>query len=251
MSTPVGPSLQLVLVLADAAAVTTLAAIERGWRRWFDRKRLARSLAQFETSGLLDRVPVSDGVERLVRLTEAGRLAALGGRDPLAHWGRPWDGRWHLVLFDVPEKRRGLRVKLWRQLRQLHFGYLQNSVWLSPDPPERIRAELKGAEASVEHLVLMEARPDGGESAAALVAGSWDFGRINRNYRRYLEVLDREPPDPTARAWRTWLGIEWKAWKSVLRDDPLLPAALLPAGYLGRDAWTRRSARLRQRFAAD
>ena len=32
----------------------------------------------------------------------AGTAARLGGRDPQARWSREWDGRWRLVLFDVP-----------------------------------------------------------------------------------------------------------------------------------------------------
>lgn len=249
MQTPVGPSLQLVLALADAFAEVSLSALEAVWKSQFDPKRLQRKLAQFETAGWLEKPSHRAGVERIVQLTAAGRLAALGGRDPERQWQRPWDGRWRMALFDVPEVKRALRVRLWRKLRALHFGCLQNSVWVTPDPVAPIRETLAGTPLNVETLTLMEARPCGGESTAALVQGAWDFARINRNYQRYLDVLGSEPKEPATRPWRNWFEVEWKAWTKAVRDDPLLPAALLPAGYLGQEAWRRRVTGRRRRFA--
>lgn len=249
MRTPVGPTLQLVVELADAFAEVTLARLERAWKERCGAERLPRKLAQFTAAGWLESpAGPGDGRDRIVRLTEAGRRAAVGGRNPETQWARPWDGRWRMALFDVPEAQRVRRVRFARALRALHFGCLQNSVWVSPDPMERLREAIAGTDLHVETLTLMEARPCGGESAAALVAGAWDFTRINQNYRAGLDLLASEPKDRSSRAWRAWLGTEWQAWAKALREDPLLPAALLPAGYLGREAWRRRRAHLRQRF---
>lgn len=43
-----------------------------------------------------------------------------------------WDGKWRLVLFDIPENRRASRDKLRRSLNSLGMGILQASVWISP-----------------------------------------------------------------------------------------------------------------------
>jgi phenylacetic acid degradation operon negative regulatory protein len=58
----------------------------------------------------------------------------VAGRDPEQCWERQWDGQWRIVLFDVPLQKNTQRRRLWRYLRDKGFGYLQNSVWVTPDP---------------------------------------------------------------------------------------------------------------------
>lgn len=43
-----------------------------------------------------------------------------------------WDGKWRLVMFDVPETIRGRRNFLRKELIQLGFHQLQKSVWVVP-----------------------------------------------------------------------------------------------------------------------
>ena len=93
------------------------------------------------------------------RLSTQGRLHALGGRDPEERWARPWDGQWRLVLFDVPTGQNSQRERLRRYLRDKGFGYLQNSVWIRPDPLTEERQILGGGKINVESLILQETRP--------------------------------------------------------------------------------------------
>ena len=117
-----------------------------------------RRLLELERRKFIERSPASsDG--RVLRLTEEGRLHALGGRDPQRLWARRWDQRWRLVIFDVPMGKDSARRKLRRYLCDRHFGYLQDSVWVSPDPPVKEREVLAGASIDVETLILMEAHP--------------------------------------------------------------------------------------------
>jgi DNA-binding transcriptional regulator PaaX len=48
---------------------------------------------------------------------------------------------------------------LCRYLRDNGFGYLQNSVWISPDPVTAEREVLGGGKINVESLILLDARP--------------------------------------------------------------------------------------------
>ncbi|MCW5551891.1 MAG: hypothetical protein KIS67_06950 [Verrucomicrobiae bacterium] len=101
-----------------------------------------------------------------------------------------------------------------------------------------------------ESLILLEARPCAGESDAEIVAGAWDFERINRRYARHLEVLQERPggalrTDAAAKALLRWAGAERKAWLGAVTHDPLLPGRILPADYLGQQAWRTRVAVLR------
>lgn len=45
-----------------------------------------------------------------------------------------WDKKWHLVIFDVPEKHKKAREALRRKLKDLNLVRLQDSVWVTPYP---------------------------------------------------------------------------------------------------------------------
>lgn len=48
-----------------------------------------------------------------------------------------WDGRWRLIVFDIPEKHRGSRDVLRETIRRLGFIQLQQSAWLYPYPCQK------------------------------------------------------------------------------------------------------------------
>src|SRR5215510_6660165 len=86
---------------------------------WAYRNGFLQQLAALERLQLLESLPTNNSVgsaDRILRLTEAGRLHALGGRDPESRWGRMWDGRWWLVLFDVPLGQETERNRFRREL---------------------------------------------------------------------------------------------------------------------------------------
>ncbi|MBI5774105.1 MAG: hypothetical protein HZA89_10230 [Verrucomicrobia bacterium] len=80
---------------------------------------------------------------------------------------------------------------------------------------------------------------------AEIVAGAWDFKRINRRYARHLKILGERPGgalrnDAAAKALLRWAAAEREAWLEAVTNDPLLPGRILPSDYLGQQAWRRR-----------
>jgi len=87
---------------------------------------------------------------KFARLTPAGterlrleqQKAAL-----LLQKNKRWDKRWRVVIFDIPEYRRGTRDKLRLTMRTSGFYRLQDSVWLYPydceDFMTLVKADLK------------------------------------------------------------------------------------------------------------
>src|SRR5262245_9872391 len=185
--------LNLLLWSAEKLARPTFRNLTDSYESWAHRKGLKRQVASLEKQRLLERDP-SMPDDRLYRLTWQGRLHALGGRDPQARWTREWDGRWRLVLFDVPAAQNTQRVRLRRYLRDKGFGHLQDSAWSNTESLEEQRQVLVGSNIDVESLILLEARPCAGESDAEIVVGAWDFGAINHRYSRHLKILDERPP---------------------------------------------------------
>jgi phenylacetic acid degradation operon negative regulatory protein len=242
--------LNLLLWSADLLSRPTFRNLTDSYECWAYRTGLLRQADKLERRRLLER-DASSPDDRIYRLSAQGRLHVLGGRDPEQRWARPWDGRWRLVLFDVPTGQNAQRERLRRYLRDKGFGYLQNSVWITPDPLAEERHILSGGKVNVESLILLEARPCAGESDAEIVAGAWDFERINHRYARHLKVLEERPGDAlrnnvAARALLRWAAAEREAWLRAVTNDPLLPGRILPSDYVGQQAWRRRVEVLRE-----
>lgn len=236
--------LYLLLWNADQLMRPGFRNLTNSFESWAYRNGFLRQIAELEKQRFLERHSASRA-DRLYRLTEEGRLRALGGRDPRERWARPWDKVWRMVLFDVPTPNNSHRDRLRRYLRQRGFGYLQNSVWITPDPLEKEREILGRGDINVESLFLVEARPCAGESDAQIVEGGWDFARINRGYARHLEVLKARPDralhsKDAAKELLRWAQVERKAWLGAVENDPLLPSCLLPSHYLGQKSWRQR-----------
>lgn len=54
-----------------------------------------------------------------------------------------WDGKWRVLIFDIPEKMRGLRELVRRTLFAIGFVRMQDSVWLYPYDSEDLITLLK------------------------------------------------------------------------------------------------------------
>lgn len=85
------------------------------------RKRLIEEGLITEKSGMLS---ITKTGERELRML-----------DPRAYQlkkPKKWDGRWRVLIFDIPEKRKNIRLKLRLTLRTIGFVRLQDSVWIYP-----------------------------------------------------------------------------------------------------------------------
>lgn len=67
-----------------------------------------------------------------------------------------WDGKWRLVMFDVPEKRKKVRDTLRFLLRSAGFILFQDSVWLQPYPCDELvtllRSHLGSGKGEIRYL---------------------------------------------------------------------------------------------------
>jgi DNA-binding transcriptional regulator PaaX len=224
--------LYVLLWTADTLMRPTWRNLNDSFEQWAWRNRLSRRLAELERQKFIERHPEPD-LERVVRLTAIGRRLALGGRDPMTQWSRTWDGLWRMVLFDLPVHRTNERQQLLRVLRRNQFGYLQKSVWITPDAAVAVTGLLGEAKVQPDAFLIIESRPAAGETDAEIVDAAWDFAEINRRYDIY-ERFVKQLPRATALA--GWARRENALWKAAVNLDPMLPIALLPAGYRGREA---------------
>jgi len=95
-----------------------------GWNRSLKKAELAQAFKRLRERGLIDFV--SD--EKLAyRLTDKGKQKAVW--EAVKTDEKKWDGKWRVVSFDVPEKRRQARDLLRDSLKKWGFTPWQQSVW--------------------------------------------------------------------------------------------------------------------------
>lgn len=80
-----------------------------------------------------------------LRLTPKGEqaLQLLEFRDYKQQKPLRWDGKWRILMFDIPEHRKGLRQKVRSTFVDLGFVRLQDSVWVYPYDCEDLVTLLK------------------------------------------------------------------------------------------------------------
>lgn len=84
------------------------------------------------------------GGRRYARTTERGkRVLEFETQKTALTKKRKWDRRWRVVIFDIPERRKSVRNRLRRFMREYGFVRLQDSVWVYPHDCEDLIALAK------------------------------------------------------------------------------------------------------------
>lgn len=132
---------------------------------------------------------------------------------------KPWDKKWRLVIFDIPEKQRSLRENFRRKLKELGFGMVQKSVWVSPHDittPFREYLEFKKLNRDVYLLEIDRLLFGNPKSLAEKI---WPIWKLVSRYREILFRI-KNPKEITAKI----IGDYFE----ILLGDPFLPLELLP-----------------------
>ena len=99
--------------------------------------RLAqKGLIRFVTTGAGARIEITAAGKKVVALDHLEH-------EVRARLVRRWDKRWRVVIFDIPERRKNVRVRLRAMLHACGFLRLQHSVWVFPHDCEDVVALIK------------------------------------------------------------------------------------------------------------
>lgn len=163
-------------------------------------------------------------------MTDAGkrRLASVV---PLYESNRPWDGRLHLVTYDIAEKQSDDRRLLRDFLRRIGCGRLQDSVWLTPYNPIDLLRTFVDDHNLQSSLIVSDMGKDGAigeEKISNLIVRVYKLETLNDRYKAWIAETERHGKIDH------WLMLSYLA---ILKDDPQLPFALLPKWWKGDDAY--------------
>ncbi|MBN1674647.1 MAG: hypothetical protein JXR37_26620 [Kiritimatiellae bacterium] len=174
----------------------------------------------------------------VIELTDAGRAGLRLAHRAEQMWRAEWNGRWHVLMYDVSEKQRPYRDALRGFLRRMRMGCLQRSVYVSPRDVRPDYEELVRAAGIDAVAFLFECSAVLGRDPKDIVRAAWNFERLQRTQKWYGAVFSRnlthvltDELDPETL--RTLAREEMSAYLSAMEEDPLLPAALYPAEYRG------------------
>lgn len=136
------PKVNIVLGLLAAGAILAVAIIAPGVPgaivklsrqfKKYNKRRLRQIVKRLSDQELISFR--KEGGDTVVTLTEKGKLKTLKFNiDNLKIKEQErWDGRWRIVLFDIPESKKVAREALRRKLKELGFFRLQKSAFVYP-----------------------------------------------------------------------------------------------------------------------
>ena len=130
-------SIPVLLFMASAMgnAVQVFRQFETSKR--FKKEQIRSSVNSLRRQRLIEYVKNKEG-KTLIKITSKGQERIRDFSIDLIEIKRPkkWDGKWHLVMFDIPVRFKKSREALRYHLRDLGFYQFQKSVWVNPYPCE-------------------------------------------------------------------------------------------------------------------
>ena len=117
---------------------------------------LTRSIKNLAEMGLIE--TLEGGQNSYARITQKGRqkLASLKLDNTHTLSNPTWDGKWRIILLDLPEARKAEREALRYLLKKAGFVCLKNSAYVSPYPFEFLFQNMKkDFELSTELMIIV------------------------------------------------------------------------------------------------
>lgn len=181
-------------------------------------RAVKRALARLVKSGAITKS--GKRVKAKYKVTKLGRVKALESRPFLAK--REWRGKWLAVVFDIPERYRGIRSVLRRFLRSMGFVNFQRSLWLTPFGVRReVLAFLKASRLD-EMAYLMEVAKVHGVEPKEFAYRGWGLEALAKRYSDFAkECSDAD---------KATFAMRQKFVKLVFAD-PMLPDKLMPKDF--------------------
>jgi phenylacetic acid degradation operon negative regulatory protein len=181
----------------------------------FRQKSYRESLSRLLSTGNMSRQVDKRGNVSLV-LTASG-TARIKRRFPI-FFKNQWDGNFMIVVFDIPEKKKIGRQVLRNKLKELGFGMLQESVWISPYHFEEDLREFLDIKGYADYTFVLKAQSLTGENLRELARKIWRLDLVENGYNKIL-AGEFGPADA------------WSEYLRILSSDPLLPDDLLPSNW--------------------
>lgn len=189
---------------------------------WFTTRRVGRETVYSLTPHMLE--ILNEGRERIFRRRDEN-----------------WEGRWTMVIYQVPESERAVREQLRKRLAWHGFGQLSPSTWLSP---HNVIAEAKelATEYPLAKIDVLWCGTGDLDQDRDLAARCWDLEHLATDYQTFISTYSslNDEMANASKDGRTALIERMQVIGDFRRfpfRDPHLPPELQPSEWPSRRAF--------------
>lgn len=188
--------------------------------------------------------------EIYIRITTEGKKTIQRDFPMLLLQNRKWDRKWRIAMFDVEEINKKVRDGLRRKLKELGFGMLQKSVFISPHDIIKDFSEFAENAGIKDYLYLLETQKlfigDEREFANRI----WGLEDLNEKYKGVIDEIDKienshmisindrvkKSDGQKEEKMRNVMACIRAKWLKIIINDPFLPKIFLPRPWYGDKA---------------
>lgn len=145
-----------------------------------------------------------------------------------------WDGKWRILSYEIPEKKREMRDRLRREVSAWGLGPWHRSFWITPHPIIPNLKSLVSNKEEEKYIQAFESEHVFG-NRDVLIEKVWETKKLEAEYRRLFKKWhdtlssDKNSPDK--------LKIVISEYVNVLRKDPGLPPQLTGESWIGFESF--------------
>jgi len=145
-----------------------------------------------------------------------------------------WDGKWRVISYEIPEKKRDIRDRLRREMQGWGLGPWHRSFWLTPHPVISTLKDLVSQKEEEKYIQAFEADHVFGDREI-LIEKVWGKSSLDAQYRslfkKWHDILssEGEKVDKFKKIVSEYID--------VLRQDPGLPKELIGESWIGFEGW--------------
>lgn len=192
----------------------------------YDRKTLYALLSRMEEDGLIQKSKLTD--KSTLFVTPKGIEALVYSYSHRGLLEKPWDGKWRIVFYDVPEKDRYKREKMRAALSKFGFGMFQKSMYISPhDVIADARAYL-AQEGLLSFATVLLAMQEDLPDARGLAERVFHTTERSEAYKSLLRRRQLVVGQQILERREIGLHKIRSEFMDIMGNDPFLPKELLP-----------------------
>ena len=196
-------------------------------------RKTISTLSQLVKDEMIDKLPDSDN--QTYKLTAKGFYDIVLTYPVFRFTQEKWDGKWRILSYEIPEKKRELRDKLRREVASWGLGSWHRSFWLTPHPIINSLKDLVQNKEEQQYIQAFEADHVFGKQEE-LIEKVWGKTAREKEYRtlfkEWHKVLSTDK-DKIAK-----MKEVISLYINILKTDPGLPKDLIGETWIGFEAIT-------------
>ncbi|PIS15577.1 hypothetical protein COT62_02960 [Candidatus Roizmanbacteria bacterium CG09_land_8_20_14_0_10_41_9] len=145
-----------------------------------------------------------------------------------------WDGKWRIISYEIPEKKREIRDRFRREMQGWGLGPWHRSFWLTPHPIIETLRELVSQKEEEAYIQAFEAQHSFGDRTI-LIDKVWDTQTLSNKYRELFKVWHDILSKEGEREQKLRNVVD--QYVSLLKEDPGLPSDLVGPTWIGYEAF--------------